>query len=43
MGTAAGRARGKNAKERAIVAAARKLWILLHKLWVERMMPKTEA
>ncbi len=25
---------GKNAKKRAVIAVARKLWVLLHRLWV---------
>jgi transposase len=34
MGTKAGGARRKNAKKRAVVAVARKLAVLLHRLWV---------
>ena len=34
MGAEAGRQGSKNAKKRAIVAVARKLAVLLHRLWV---------
>ena len=34
LGIEAGRVGGKNAKKRAVVAVARKLAVLLHKLWV---------
>ena len=34
MGVEAGSTGGRNAKKRAVVAVARKLAVLLHKLWV---------
>ena len=34
VGTEAGGERGKNGKKRAVIAMARKLAVLLHRLWV---------